>query len=161
MKIEPQYFEAIVDKRKQFEIRKNDRNFQVGDQLILKEWNKEGFTGRSYQSEITYITDYMQKNGYVVLGMRAVELDEPKKSVDVPENVAELLDYYRDSSDVDLLALILTFHDWYYSQNEDTQHDKAVDWLIKNPEKFMRAWLDGYDSKKKLLESNFVADKKE
>lgn len=29
-------------------------------------------------------------------------LDEPKKSVDVPKNVAELLDYYRNSSDVDL-----------------------------------------------------------
>ncbi|WP_185057630.1 DUF1642 domain-containing protein, partial [Enterococcus faecium] len=89
--------------------------------------------------------------------LNAVELDEPKKSVDVPENVAELLDYYRNSSDVDLLALILTFHDWYYCQNEDTQHDKhdkAVDWLIENPEKFMRAWLDGYDSKKKPLESN-------
>ena len=43
--------------------------------------------------------------------LNAVELDEPKKSVDVPENVAELLDYYRNSSDVDLLALILTFHD--------------------------------------------------
>lgn len=52
---------------------KNDRNFQIGDQLILKEWNKEGFTGRSYQSEITYITDYMQKNGYVVLGIRVGE----------------------------------------------------------------------------------------
>ncbi|ROY77228.1 hypothetical protein EGW71_14165, partial [Enterococcus faecium] len=38
--------------------------------------------------------------------LNAVELDEPKKSVDVPENVAELLDYYRNSSDVDLLALI-------------------------------------------------------
>ncbi|MDU0320701.1 MULTISPECIES: DUF1642 domain-containing protein [unclassified Enterococcus] len=89
--------------------------------------------------------------------LNAIELDEPKKSVDVPENVAELLDYYRNSSDVDLLALILTFHDWYYCQNEDTQHDKhdkAVDWLIKNPEKFMRAWLDGYDSKKKPLGSN-------
>lgn len=86
--------------------------------------------------------------------LNAVELDEPKKSVDVPENVAELLDYYRNSSDVDLLSLILTFHDWYYCQSEDTQHDKAVDWLIENPEKFMRAWLDGYDSKKKPLESN-------
>lgn len=90
--------------------------------------------------------------------LNAVELDEPKKSVDVPENVAELLDYYRNSSDVDLLALILTFHDWYYCQNEDTQHDKhdkTVDWLIKNPEKFMRAWLDGYDRKKKPLRSNY------
>ncbi|MEX1447730.1 ASCH/PUA domain-containing protein [Enterococcus sp. C76] len=71
LKILPVYFEAVANGRKQFEIRKNDRDFQVGDQLILKEWNKDGFTGRSYQAEITYITDYMQKNGYVVLSIRA------------------------------------------------------------------------------------------
>ena len=70
LKILPEYFEAVTSGRKRFEIRKNDRNFQIGDQLILKEWNKEGFTGRSYHSEITYITDYMQKEGYVVLGIR-------------------------------------------------------------------------------------------
>ena len=73
LKILPEYFEAVTSGRIRFEIRKNDRNFQIGDQLILKEWNKEGFTGRSYQSEITYITDYMQKNGYVVLGIRVGE----------------------------------------------------------------------------------------
>ncbi len=70
LKILPVYFEEVISGRKQFEVRKNDRNFQLGDQLILKEWNKEGFTGRSYHSEITYITDYMQKEGYVVLGIR-------------------------------------------------------------------------------------------
>jgi hypothetical protein len=63
-------------------------------------------------------------------------VDESKKPIVVPENVAELLDDYRNSSDVDLLTMILTFHDWYYSQNEDTHHDqaqdKAVEWLIKN-----------------------------
>ncbi|EMF0419612.1 DUF3850 domain-containing protein [Enterococcus hirae] len=70
LKILPVYFEEVISGRKQFEIRKNDRNFQLGDQLILKEWNKEGFTGRAYHSEIIYITDYMQKEGYVVLGIR-------------------------------------------------------------------------------------------
>ncbi|EOS7882279.1 DUF3850 domain-containing protein [Enterococcus hirae] len=78
LKILPVYFEAVVNGRKQFEIRKNDRDFQVGDQLILKEWNKDGFTGRACQSEITYITDYMQKNGYVVLSIRVGELANEK-----------------------------------------------------------------------------------
>lgn len=78
LKILPVYFEAVVNERKQFEIRKNDRDFQVGDQLILKEWNKDGFTGKSCQSEITYITDYMQKNGYVVLSIRVGELENEK-----------------------------------------------------------------------------------
>ena len=37
LKILPEYFEAVTSGRKRFEIRKNDRNFQIGDQLILKE----------------------------------------------------------------------------------------------------------------------------
>lgn len=35
LKILPEYFEAVTSGRKQFEIRKNDRDFKVGDQLIL------------------------------------------------------------------------------------------------------------------------------
>lgn len=69
-----------------------------------------------------------------------------RKKVKLPSFVAELLDHYRDSTDVDLLALMLSFKDWYYSKREDGEdYKKAIDWLVKNPEKFMRAWLDGYE----------------
>lgn len=73
LKILPEYFEAVTSRRKQFEIRKNDRDFKVGDQLILKEWSQDDYTGDSYKAEITYITDYMQREGYVVLGIRGLE----------------------------------------------------------------------------------------
>jgi len=33
-----EYFEEVFMGHKTFEIRKNDRNFQKGDTLILKEW---------------------------------------------------------------------------------------------------------------------------
>ena len=69
LKILPEYFEAVTSGRKKFEIRKNDRDYKVGDRLYLREWNGENFTGDSYKAEITYITDYMQKNGDVVLGI--------------------------------------------------------------------------------------------
>lgn len=73
LKILPEYFEAVTSGRKQFEIRKNDRDYKVGDQLILKEWSQDNYTGDSYKAEITYITDYMQKNGYVVIGIKRLE----------------------------------------------------------------------------------------
>ncbi|BDX48164.1 DUF3850 domain-containing protein [Enterococcus hirae] len=75
LKILPEYFEAVTSGRKQFEIRKNDRDYKVGDLLILREhdiWVDE-FTGNSYKAEITYITDYAQKDGYVVMGIRGIE----------------------------------------------------------------------------------------
>lgn len=73
LKILPEYFEAVTSGRKQFETRRNDRNFKVGSQLILREWTGEKYTGDSYKAEITYITDYAQQDGYVVLGIRGVK----------------------------------------------------------------------------------------
>ncbi len=39
LKILPQYFERVKDGTKTFEIRENDRGFQPGDMVILKEWD--------------------------------------------------------------------------------------------------------------------------
>ena len=82
LKILPEFFEAVTSRRKQFEIRKNDRDYKVGDQLVLREIDyvhnenisdELFYTGDSYKAEITYITDYAQKDGYVVLGIRGAE----------------------------------------------------------------------------------------
>ncbi|EON3039199.1 DUF1642 domain-containing protein [Enterococcus faecium] len=79
-----------------------------------------------------------------------LKLDEPQKPV-VPKFVAELLDYYRQSTDVDLLALLITFHDWYYRKTKDGEHEEAIDWLVDHPEIYMRAWLFGYEVEKEPL----------
>lgn len=54
LKIKPEYFEKVISGEKTFEIRKNDRNFAVGDVLALNEWDKE-YTGRSCLVYIDYI----------------------------------------------------------------------------------------------------------
>jgi len=57
LKIWPSYFEAICEGKKTFEVRVNDRGFQVGDKLELREWNPvdEEYTGRSIVKEVVYI----------------------------------------------------------------------------------------------------------
>lgn len=69
-----QYFEEVWDRVKTFEVRKNDRNFQVGDTLILKEWNqfRQTFTGRKMSVKVTYILDDPEfvKEGYVIMGIK-------------------------------------------------------------------------------------------
>lgn len=81
LKVWPEFFEAIADGRKTFEIRENDRGFAVGDELFLREWQPDatqdslvlasagGFTGRLLVRTITYITDFTQRRGFVVMGL--------------------------------------------------------------------------------------------
>lgn len=70
LKIEPKYFEAQEKGNKNFEIRKNDRGYQVGDLLFLHEYENNQYTGRLLVRKVTYITSYKQKEGYVVLGTK-------------------------------------------------------------------------------------------
>lgn len=57
LKIWPHFFKAVLDGSKKFEIRKNDRNFKIGDKIILKEWDPkiEDYTGRSLSKWISFI----------------------------------------------------------------------------------------------------------
>lgn len=82
----------------------------------------------------------------VVPSDRLIDLiDELVIPVKVPKFVGELLDYYRNSTDVDLLALLICFKDWYFRKDKLNENEEAIDWLVKHPEKFMKAWLDGYE----------------
>ena len=38
LKIKPKYFQAVIDGKKPFEIRYNDRNFKQGDRVIFEEY---------------------------------------------------------------------------------------------------------------------------
>lgn len=55
IKIAPEYFIAIINGDKLFEVRKNDRNYCVGDLALLSEWKEAKYTGRYAIVEITYI----------------------------------------------------------------------------------------------------------
>lgn len=74
LKILPEYYGPVEDGIKTFELRKNDRNYQIGDMLILKEWDVTGFTGREIIKYINYIYQgnnmYGLKTGYCILGLR-------------------------------------------------------------------------------------------
>ena len=72
LKIKPQYFKDVVCGIKTFEVRKNDRGFEIGDLMVLETYDNEKFTGSFVNTEITYILDDPQfcKEGYVILGFK-------------------------------------------------------------------------------------------
>lgn len=57
LKTWPEYFQAVADGRKRFEIRFNDRGYKVGDTLLLREWHREQqqYTGRELRMKVTYL----------------------------------------------------------------------------------------------------------
>lgn len=78
LKIYPEYFQAILDNKKTFEIRKNDRDYKTNDILNLKEYDvgNEEYTGREQKVKVTYILDdsstYLQPN-YICMGIEKIE----------------------------------------------------------------------------------------
>lgn len=67
-------YQLIVQNLKTAEFRKNDRNFQVGDTIILREWspiNGGIYTGQELSVFITCITEgFGIPKGYVMLSFR-------------------------------------------------------------------------------------------
>lgn len=66
-------FGPSLDGIKSFEIRKNDRDYQVGDVLILNEWNGTNYTGRSVAVKVTYILaddSYGMKDWHIIMAVK-------------------------------------------------------------------------------------------
>ena len=76
LKLLPEYFDCVCTGEKTFEIRKNERGFKVGDLLELYEYipEKDEYTGRVVIREVTYMTDYAQKDNYVVMAINRLSV---------------------------------------------------------------------------------------
>lgn len=71
LKTWPESFQPVYKNQKNFEIRLNDRNYQVGDKVALLEYNPktEQYTGRKCYRQITYI---LGKNPFIRLGQKVI-----------------------------------------------------------------------------------------
>lgn len=74
LKIMPKYFDLVAKREKTFEIRRNDRDYQVGDTLVLKEWYRGKYTGRELTRYVNYIYygdgTYGLSEDYVILNLK-------------------------------------------------------------------------------------------
>ena len=77
LKTIPPYFEQIRRGIKKFELRKNDRDYRVGDVLVLKEYLPftQTYTGKETVREIEYILENFDglQDGYCIMGLGIVE----------------------------------------------------------------------------------------
>lgn len=93
LKVLPEYYRAIVNDIKTFEIRFNDRGYKVGDVLLLKEWDGEAFTGNSIKRRIAYVLD--DNSGYVLEGYVVMSIVKEKQRSVKPIEVDTDLSYFK------------------------------------------------------------------
>lgn len=98
LKTWPDYFEAVWAGDKTFEIRYDDRGYQRGDVVVLREWDRSGlcsclgrahdatcgrYTGRQVRAEIGHITASTpargQQRGFSGNGYVVFSLCDPKR----------------------------------------------------------------------------------
>lgn len=80
LKTLPEYFENVWQSRKRFEIRKNDRNYKVGDTLMLLEYNPavigSEFTGSKKRVLVNFILENVPQLGlqvgYCIMGIDGI-----------------------------------------------------------------------------------------
>lgn len=125
IKTEPIYFEAVISGKKTFEVRKDDRNYQENDVLILKEYDNNSYTGREYAVLVTYVQrDEYCKDGYCIM---SIERDNYRNTLRVIKelgyNTAVFEDerfykilFYKNTSEEQIIyiALCNKCNDQYY-----------------------------------------------
>lgn len=88
LKCWPDFFTAIDQGDKTFELRKNDRGFQAGDVLCLNEWDpnweyspaeprrRDNYTGREMHVRVKYVLSgsrFGLLDGWVAMAIEVVE----------------------------------------------------------------------------------------
>ena len=70
-KILPKYFNEVASGRKRFELRKDDEGIQIGDIIVLREYDGD-YTGRSITATVSYVLrncpEWGLMEGYCIIG---------------------------------------------------------------------------------------------
>lgn len=73
LKINPIFYDAVLNGSKPFEVRRDDRDYRVGDTLMIQQWDGAIWFGAPLMVRVTYKLDggqYGIEQGYCILGIR-------------------------------------------------------------------------------------------
>jgi len=72
LKVLVPYYQSLVNREKNFELRVNDRDFKVGDTVALDEYTGSNYTGRGIKRKIKYVLkdchQFGLMDGYCIFG---------------------------------------------------------------------------------------------
>jgi ASC-1-like (ASCH) protein len=72
------YYHDVLSGKKTFEVRRNDREYSIGDIIVLQEYDADTgkYSGRELSAWITYILDDERyvREGYIIIGIEVLEV---------------------------------------------------------------------------------------
>lgn len=81
LKCDPIPYQLVLNKEKTFEIRFNDRMYQKGDEVIMREYDRTskfgmdtGYTGREVKFKIGFVTTFAQDKDWCVFSIVNLEV---------------------------------------------------------------------------------------
>lgn len=85
------YFNDVASGKKSFELRKNDREYKVGDMLEMLEFADGKNTGRIIQAEVVYMLEGYKglEEGYCILGISVKKVDTEKYEIPGQMNIQD------------------------------------------------------------------------
>lgn len=124
-------------------------------------WNKIAENYPQNSTELANICDTVMsaiENGQEVHILDGkVHIGKMKENkVKIPKYVADLIEEYRSDgivlkSFLDSWRFLLLFEEDDFPSDEDKKEIKTIRWILENSEKFMSAWLNGYELEKQSL----------
>lgn len=140
LKTLPQYFQAVWNGTKTFELRKDDRDYQRGDILVLREWDGEKYTGSALCVKVAYILQdaekYGLKDGYVIMGIRRIESNADFKPVTSADRIRA-----KCETDEGLYAFILGVHSLTTDRYGDPDYRLVVEGEEFRDDESLLSWL--------------------
>jgi hypothetical protein len=109
IKCEAAYFDSVEDGSKPFEVRLNDRNYQVGDTLELVRSNNGAFgkDAPTLRRRVTYVLDKFKglQPGFVVLGLGRTEAEISEVMRNLTDSILAATGYDSQQAEFDFPAV--------------------------------------------------------
>lgn len=115
LKILPRYFNDIKTGVKKFELRKDNRNFKVGDILVLEEYENGEYTKNTITVKVSYKLkggDYGLDKDYCILGIEPLAQKQPNYVVG--RTLVGLKDFYFNTESGDNIKAEVSFEEETY-----------------------------------------------
>jgi hypothetical protein len=87
LKANPPHFQALWEGSKTFEVRWNDRDFQLADCLVMEEWIEGEPTGRAVSALVSHMLhggEYGLADGWVCLSLKYMDRHDDRPTSTAP-----------------------------------------------------------------------------